>query len=408
MTRNRFFQLADKRIFFTLVHGILFIIITIVFTACSKDKAEKQLAKPAVPVVVSTAAKTAVPVQINAIGTVDAYAVIAVKARVGGELTGVYFTEGDDVKKGDLLFSIDQLPFKAALESAKANLRRDTALLKKAEEDVRRYTELLREGLISRTQYDQAVAIAEALKATTEAGKAALELAQLQLEYCSIYAPVSGRTGSLLVDKGNLVKANDDKAMVVINQIQPVYVVFSVPEQNLQEVKRNMASGKLKVSALITAEHDKPEYGVLTFVDNAVDTATGMVRLKGTFPNTERRLWPGQFVNVVMTLSVQHDAVVVPVEAVQTGQQGQYVFVVGSDKTAEMRPVESSRSFGDIAVIRSGLGPGEVVVTEGQMRLIPGAVVDVKETKDNQQGAGGVYTESGKKDDGKETNKQVK
>lgn len=389
MTRNRFFQLADKRIFFTLVQGILFIIITIVFTACSNDKAEKPLAKPAVPVVVSAAAKAAVPVQVHAIGTVDAYAVIAVKARVGGELTGVYFTEGDDVKKGDLLFSIDQLPFKAALESAKANLRRDTALLKKAEEDVRRYTELLREGLISRTQYDQAVANAEALKATTEAGRAALELAQLQLEYCSIYAPVSGRTGSLLVNKGNLVKANDDKAMVVINQIQPVHVVFSVPEQNLQEIKKNMASGKLKVNALITAEHDKPEYGVLTFVDNAVDTATGMIRLKGTFANRERRLWPGRFVNVVMTLAVQHDAVVVPVEAVQTGQQGQYVFVVGADKTAEMRPVESSRSSGDMAVILSGLGPGEVVVTEGQMRLTPGAVVDVKETKDNQQGAGG-------------------
>ena len=361
---------------------ILFAFLVFLLTACSKEKKEQSV-KIAVPVTVESVIQKAVPVQIHAIGNVEAYSSVSIKSRVSGELTRVYFREGQDINKGDMLFTIDSAPFKTALESAQANLAKDTALAKKAEEDVRRYTELYRDELVSRSQYEQIFSTAEALKATIEGDKAAVGNARLQLNYCSISAPISGRTGSLLVNEGNLIKANDDKPMVVINKIQPVYVSFSVPENNLPEIKKYMASGKLNVEASVSKEDKRPEKGVLTFVDNTVDMATGTIRLKAAFDNKGRALWPGQFVNVQITLATIHDAVVVPSQAVQTGQQGQFVFVIKAD-TAELRPVNAGITHEDMTVIEKGLAPGEQVVTDGQMLLIPGAKVEIKNTEDKK------------------------
>ena len=372
----KIFFTKNSLFLFSLSALILFAFLVFLLTACSKEKKEQSV-KIAVPVTVESVIQKAVPVQIHAIGNVEAYSSVSIKSRVSGELTRVYFREGQDINKGVMLFTIDSAPFKTALESAQANLAKDTALAKKAEEDVRRYTELYRDELVSRSQYEQIFSTAEALKATIEGDKAAVENARLQLNYCSISAPISGRTGSLLVNEGNLIKANDDKPMVVINKIQPVYVSFSVPENNLQEIKKYMASGKLNVEASVSKEDKRPEKGVLTFVDNTVDTATGTIRLKAAFDNKGRALWPGQFVNVQITLATIHDAVVVPSQAVQTGQQGQFVFVIKAD-TAELRPVNAGITHKDMTVIEKGLAPGEQVVTDGQMLLMPGAKVEVK------------------------------
>ncbi len=345
---------------------------------CSNKKSEQPKTAPAAPVTVEAAGRKTMPVQLRAIGNVEAYASVQIKSRVAGELTKVHFREGQDVNKGDLLFTIDPRPFKAALESAQANQARDTALAKKADEDVKRYTELMKEELVSRDRYEQVIANAEAMKATVNADKAAVENARLQLNYCTIYAPISGRTGSLLVNEGNQIKANDDKPMVVIYQMQPVYVAFSVPEQNLSEIKKFMSRGKLGVEAYISGEDKSPVQGVLTFIDNAVDTSTGTIMMKATFDNRERTLWPGQFVTVRITLATIHDAVVVPAQAVQTGQQGQFVFVVKGD-AAELRTVTTGITHKEMTVIEKGLAPGEQVITDGQMRLAPGAKVEIKQ-----------------------------
>lgn len=355
----------------------LAVIFAISFLPACSSKKEQSVKKPVVPVTVGAVIKKTVPVQSRAIGNVEAYSTVSVKARVGGDLTHVYFKEGQDVNKGDMLFTIDPRLYKTVLESAKANLVRDTALAKKADEDLRRYTELLRDELVSRSQYEQIFANAEALKATMEADKAAVENARLQVEYCTIYAPIEGRTGSLLVNQGNLIKANDDKPMVIINQLQPVYVNFSVPEQYLTEIKKYMSAGKLNVEAFLSKEDKKYFHGVLSFMDNTVDTATGTIKLKATFSNKEKALWPGQFVTVRMTLSNIQDAVVVPTQAIQTGQQGQFVFVV-KDGTAELRPVTVGITYEDVTVVEKGLSAGDEVVTDGQMRLMPGAKVEIR------------------------------
>jgi len=334
--------------------------------------------KPSVPVVVAIVVEKTVPVQIRAIGNVEAYSTVSVKAIVGGELKKVYFHEGQYVNKSERLFTVDTRPYETALEAAQASLARDTALSKKAEEDVRRYTELFSEQLVSREQYEQILANADALKATLRADMSAVENARLQLSYCLISAPISGRTGDLLVDQGNLIKANDDKPMVVINQIQPLYVSFSVPEQFLSEIKKYMAAGKLKMEAFISKNNESSEQGVLTFVDNTVDVTTGTIKIKGTFANKENRLWPGQFVDVVLTLAIQSNAIVVPSGAVLTGQNGQYVFIVKDDLAVESRPVVVNRTLNGESVVEKGLSPGEKVVTDGQLKLAPGVKVEIK------------------------------
>jgi membrane fusion protein, multidrug efflux system len=350
------------------------------FAGCSEVKSQQPKAKEALPVSVSTVKEKPVPVQLRTIGRVEAYATVAIKTRVGGEITRVHFQDGQEVNRGDLLFTIDPRPYEAALAEAQAKLLRDSALAKNAENDARRYETLFEKNYVSRTQYELARANADALKATIEADRAAVENARLQLSYCFIHAPISGRTGSVLADLGNMIKANADDAMLVINQIQPIYVSFSVAERHLSQIKKYMTLRELSVDALIPGEEEHPVAGVLTFVDNTVDKASGTIALKATFANQEKRLWPGLFVNVVVTLTTQPHAIVVPAHTVQTGQQGQYVFIVKPDLTVESRPVIVGSQLDREALVDSGLQAGEMVVTEGQLRLAPGARVEIKDT----------------------------
>jgi multidrug efflux system membrane fusion protein len=356
-------------------------------SSCTEGKTEQPKVREAVPVKVGSVAQKTLPVEIHAIGNVDAYSTVSIKARVGGDLTRVHFKEGHEVRKGDLLFQIDPRPYEATLAEAKARLAKDIALAKKAEEDARRYASLIEKQVVSQEQYDQVRANRASLDAAVKADEAAVENARLQLSYCSIYAPLSGRTGSLLLHEGNLIKANDDnKSLVVIRQIQPIYVGFSVPEQFLPEIKRHWGAEGLKVAVSARERRGEPVWGALTFMDNTVDTTTGTILLKATFPNQDKALWPGQFVDVAVTLIEQQDAIVVPSEAVQTGQQGQYVFVVRPDLTVEARSVAVDRTVGQEAVVGKGLAPGERVVTDGQLRLVPGARVEIK----NSEGTEGI------------------
>jgi multidrug efflux system membrane fusion protein len=360
--------------FFTGILGLL--LLTLFSSGCSDEKSKKPVSAP-IPVTVGTAIQKTVPVQLRAIGNAQAYSTVTIKSKIGGELVRVHFTEGQDVRKGDLLFTIDPRPYEAALKQAEANLERDLAQAKHAREDARRYESLIQKGVVPQQQYDKFRAEADALEATVLADRAALENAKIQLGYCSIRSPIDGRTGSLIVQQGNHIKA-EDISLVVVNQIVPIDVAFSVPEQFLSEIKKHMASGKLQVEALLPMNEERPERGVITFLDNAVDTNTGTIRLKGTFANREKKLWPGQFVNVVLTLTTEPNSIVVPSQAIQTGQEGQYIFVVKEDLSVESRPVVPGRSINNETVVKKGLNPDEKVVTDGQLRLYPGAKVEIK------------------------------
>jgi multidrug efflux system membrane fusion protein len=412
---------------------VIGIMISILLLSCSSPK--KEDIPKSFPVTVAPVVQKKVPLQLRAIGNVQAYATVSVKSLVAGQLMRVYFKEGQDVKTGDLLFMIDPRPFEAALKQAEADLERDLAQVKQAEADLaknialvrqaesnlekdaaeaknaeveaKRYEFLVEEKVVAKQQYDQFRTNAEALdasvradKATLESAKAAVrasqavvenaeatvradravrENARIQLGYCSIRSPMDGRTGSLIVQEGNMVKEND-VTMVVINKIKPIYVAFSVPEQYLAEIKKYMAGGKLKVEAIIPNDEARLENGIISFIDNTIDTATGTILLKGTFGNKEKRLWPGQFVRVVLTLTEEPNAIVVPSQAIQTGQEGQYVFVVKPDLTVESRPVIAGLTLNNETVIQKGLNPGENVVTDGQLRLYSGAKVEIKTT----------------------------
>lgn len=376
-TQNLKLKTRNSRLRVLVVFAMLLVI-----AACSPGKTEKQnQQKPPAPVVVATTVRKDVPVQILAIGNVEAYAVVSVRSQVGGQLSKVHFSEGQYVKKGDLLFTIDPRPYEAAVKQAEANLARDSAQMENARQEARRYEELVKKGYVAQSQYDQVRTNADALAAVVLADKAAVESAKLQLSYCFIHSPITGRLGSILVNEGNLIKANDDKFMVVIHQVEPIYVNFSVPERHVNEIKKQYtAQGKvLRVDAATTEQEERAVQGVLTFMDNTVDRATGTIRLKGTFDNRERLLWPGQFVKVNLRLSTLPGAITVPLQAVQIGQQGQYVFVVKPDLTVEMRPVTPGRTFDSEVVVETGLEPGEKVVTDGQLRLVPGSKVEIKQ-----------------------------
>ena len=370
-----------QSLFFRILGGILGLLLLAIFSpGCSNEKSGKPVSAP-IPVTVSTAIQKMVPVQLRVIGNVQAYSTVAVKSLVGGELVGVHFTEGQDVKKGDLLFTIDSQPFEAVLKQAEANLQKDLAQAKNAQEDARRYEFLIQKSVVARQQYDKVRTDADALEATVLADRAAVNNAEIQLGYCSIHSPIDGRTGSINIKKGNIIAAVGQPNaidLVTINQIIPIYVIFYVPEQNLPEIKKYMARGSLKVEALPPNDTSGGEQGVLTFIDNTVDKTTGTILLKGTFANREKKLWPGQFVNVVLTLTTEPNAIVVPSQAIQTGQEGQYVFVIKPDLTAEYRPVVISRTIDKETIIEKGLQAGERVVTDGQLQLVPGTKVEVK------------------------------
>ncbi len=345
------------------------------FVGCSKEQPKPQ-GRPAVPVSVASVEQRAMPVQLTAIGTVEAYSTVSVKTQVTGLLTGVFFKQGDFVKKGQLLFTLDKRQIEADIKKNDGQLARDLASLANAKAQASRYEALYKQGIISKEQYDLQQTTADTLVAAVDADRAAVESSKVQLTYTDIYSPIDGRTGDLIVHQGNMVKANDSIALVVINKVQPVYVTFTVPEAQLADIKRYNAKGVLSVNARIAGD-DKPAVGRLAFIDNGVDTATGTIKLKGEFQNADNRLWPGSFADVSLTLTNQPNAIVIPSAAIQNGQQGQYVFVVKDDKSVELRNVAVNRSDDKISVIDSGLKPGETVVTDGQVRLTPGAKVAI-------------------------------
>jgi multidrug efflux system membrane fusion protein len=340
-------------------------------SSCAGTKAAAP-SNPPVPVLAAMVEQKDVPLQLRAIGAVEAYSNVAVKTQITGELTGVFFKEGQDVKKGQLLFMLDTRSFEADLRRAEGTLARDQAQAANAQAQARRYEALWNSGVVSKEEYDQMKTNADALEAAVRADKGAAENARVQLQYCSIYSPINGRTGPLLIHQGNMIKANDTPFLVSINQVEPIYTTFTVPEQYLGEIKRYAAAGKLPVQAVIPEDKHGPVTGRLSFIDNTVDQTTGTIKLKGEFVNSDRRLWPGQFVDVVLTLADQPKATVIPSQAIQNGQQGQFVFVIKPDMTVEARPVMVNRSTDGQAVIDKGLAPGEQVVTDGQLRLVPG------------------------------------
>jgi len=364
---------------------LLLLFVLNLLSGCSKDasgvpKGEDPRKKMAVPVTVGSALEKTVPVQIRAIGNVEAYSTVSVKAQVEGELTIVHFKEGQEVKAGEMLFTIDPRPFEVQLKQAEANLAKDRAQLQNARRQVERYGSVATKGYVSQEQYDQISSNSDALDATMKADEAAVENAKLKLAYCFMKSPINGVVGGIKVNKGNLIKANDnDKPMVHINQVKPIYVSFSVPERYLPEIRDRMAKEKLEVVASIAGDAGRLVRGELAFIENAVDTNTGSIPLKASFANTDKTLWPGQFVKVTLTLATQPGAVVVPSQAIQSGQQGRYVFVVKDDFTVEYRPVELGEIIDGETVISQGVAPGERVVTDGQLRLAAGSLVQVVE-----------------------------
>ena len=331
----------------------------------------------AVPVSVATVTQQSIPIRLQAIGNVEAFQTVALKARVDGQIVAVNFKEGQAVKKGEILFRIDPRPYQAALRQAEANALRDRAARDQARSQERRYQELLQKNFISKEAYAQIRTNAETAEASAKASQAALENARLNLEYCSILSPLEGYVGKVLLQAGNMVRANDVNPLVVINQVRPIYVNFAVPEQTLPAVRKYQGQSPLAVDVVPSDPGMPRPSGRLIFIDNAVDPSTGTIRLRAEFTNEDAVLWPGQFVNVSVQLYEQSDAIVVPSNALQTGPEGQYVYVIGEDSLAEVRRVKVDHSDGNQAVVTSGLRKGERVVTRGQLRLGPKTRVQI-------------------------------
>lgn len=351
---------------------LLSLLLLFVFAACSPK--EKPKAKPLIPVKTAQAVQKTVPVQVKGIGTIEPFSTVAVKAQVSGQIKRIQVAEGSDVREGELLVSIDPEPFQAALRQAEATLARSQAQARFAADQARRYDGLVKEGIVTHDQYDQLRANAESLAAAVAADRAAVANARIQLGYCSIRSPISGRTGTVALHAGNLVKAND-LTILTVNQISPINVSFNLPEKRLAELKRAMAGGQLKLEAIIPQNQVASEIGSISFLDNTVNPATGTIKLKGLFANKARRLWPGQFADLVLTLASRPNAVVVPSAAVQNGQQGEFVYVVTKDQKAELRQVVTAPTGEGETVIEKGVAAGETVVIDGQLRLTPGAAV---------------------------------
>jgi multidrug efflux system membrane fusion protein len=333
---------------------------------------------PAVAVILATAQQKTTTIEVASFGTVEPYANVDIKAQVTGILTGVHFTEGQMVKKGDPLLSIDPRQPQVALKAAQANLEGHEAQLKNAESEAARQTQLLQKGYASQDVYDKSIADVETLRAAVSADKAAIDNATLELDYCSIHSPIDGRTGSLHVHQGNLIKAND-VSVVTVMQTDPIYVSFRVPEAYLPAIRKGMAAGSLDVRAAHPDANEAPVHGVLSLIENTVDVDARTIYLRATFANKDQRLWPGQYVDVVLTVAQEPNSVVVPSQAVQTGQSGQFIYVVKADRTVEARPVTVKRST-DIESVVEGVQAGEVIVTDGQLKLVPGSRVQTKET----------------------------
>lgn len=400
---------------YPLLGGALILVLLVFQTACSSSGQGQPKPAAAVPVTVTKVVAKQMPVDINAIGNVQTVVGVSIRPQVTGRVLKVNFKEGDYVKKGELLFTLDSRPFDEAVKEAQASLQhdisgvaqaqavlaKDTAQAKYAATEADRYDVLMKEGVVSKEQAEQFKANADAYAATLKAdgssietaraqvrqSQAAVDNAKVQLSYCQLRSPMDGRTGSSIVTEGNLVSTSDSTPLVTIDQVSPIYATFTVPEKYLPDVQKYASSAKLKVVAQLDANTSR--VGTLSSFDNQVSQATGTLQLKASFQNDDNLLWPGRFVNIVLTLTNQPDAIVVPTQSVQTSQQGQFIYVVKADQTVEMRKIVLDRTVGDETVISSGLGAGETVITDGQLRVTPGAKVQIAATSSgNANGSG--------------------
>ncbi len=345
---------------------------------CAKQQAAPS-ARPPSTVTVAKVVQRTMPVEVTAVGNVEAISTILIRAQVAGAVQDIRFKEGDFVTKGQVLLTIDPRPYEAALAQAKATLARDKATGAYNRAQAQRYKTLFDQGVVPAEQVDSVTSSADASDAIVNADEAAVKTAELNLEYCTITSPIDGRTGTIMVKQGNLVKVAD-VPIVVINQVNPIYVNFTVPQQYWPDIKEKVDRRALHVMATIPQDSGQPVAGTLTFVDNSVDTTTGTIHLRGTFENSQNRLWPGLYVNVLLTLSEQPNATVVPAHSIVTTQQGSYVYVVKADNTVEQRTVVPNRTIDNETVVDKGLRPGEMIVTDGQINLLPGAKIEVKST----------------------------
>jgi multidrug efflux system membrane fusion protein len=352
---------------------------------CTKTT-EKPRPRPPALVVTAPASQQDVPVLLKAIGTMEASESVTIRTQISGEVTKVAFREGQEVQNGSLLFQLDSRVYQAALKKAEASLARNKVVMENARKDYERYSQLVKDGIVTQEQAEGYRTRAESAAADMASDQANLENARAQLAYCTITSPISGTLGVLAFDRGNVVKANDS-ALVTINKISPIHASFTIPEKDFAVVKRQLAAGKVAVDVEVPGAPSVKEKGAISFVDNTVDPATGTIRLKGSFENSQKRLWPGQFVNLSITLSVLKNTVVVPSQALQTGQKGTFVFVVKQDSTAEMRPVVPGPVSQGVTVIEKGLQSGEQVVIDGQMRVVPGSKVETKQPEKTKPGA---------------------
>lgn len=351
--------------------------------ACSDKsggaQAEARKSAPPVPVLTGRVIEKSMPLRLHAIGNVETMASVAIKSRVDGQIIAAPVRDGQDLVKGELLFQLDPKPYQAQLEQAQANLAHDQAQLEYLRGQEQRYLDLLKQNFVSKEGYAQVAANFHGAQASVSADQAAIQQARINLGYTTIRSPINGRAGKVMLTEGNMVKANDTVAMVVINQIAPIYVAVAVPEQYLNEIRARQRKAPLRMQT--EPEKGKVTNGKLAFVDNSVDVATGTIKLRGIFANEDRQLWPGQFVNAWVTLREEENALVVPTQALQTGPNGQYVYVVKDDSSVELRPVQVARTEGAETVLSAGLKPGETVVVDGASRIVPGSKVSATAEK---------------------------
>ncbi len=409
-------HLAD----FSKITGVA--VLTVFVWGCSAAKPALPQRTTTVPVVVAKVTQKSIPIEVTSVGNVEPISTVSIKAQISGELLDVHFKEGDFVRKGQLLFTIDPRPYEAQvaqiqanigkdqaqLQQAEANLARDTANLEYAKAQSERYATLLQRGLIAADASEQMKTQANALqesvradraavdsvRATLVADQSALQGAKLQLNYCTIYSPIDGRTGAVMVKPGNLIKSAD-VPIVVINQVNPIYINFAVPQQYWTDVKKNLSDDVFRVRATVPQDPEHPKQGTVIFIDNAVDATTGTLHMRASFDNLANQFIPGMFVNVQLRLSEQPNAKVVPSPAVTEGPNGRFVYIVKSDNTVEMRPVVSTYAYAGESVIESGLQVGETIVTDGQTRLIAGAKIQI--TKNLSEAAPADPAASGSK-----------
>jgi len=410
-SRTRIVRQSSKRRsrIVQIVGGVFLVLLCLLAWRLFSARSQTAVNKPrgeVVPVEIAEVTQADVPIQIKSIGNIEALSTVSVRSQIEGTLQRVYFTPGQEVKKGDLLFSIDPRPLQAALSQAEANLVKAMASVRQGQDIVlkdqatarnlrtiaRRDATLIEAGVISREEYDNAVSAADAadaltrsdqsavanLQAAVKAEEANVQNARVQLSYTSIRAPINGKTGNLAITQGNLVPADNTTPLVTITQTAPIYVTFSVPEQELIRIRKYAGSSGFKTEVVIPGDESNPAQGKLSLVDNTVDVTTGTIRLKAILENSDRRLYPGQFVNAVLTLGTHEQATMAPSQAVQIGQDSSFVYVVKADTTVEVRKVKTGTTLNDHTLIEEGLQPGERVVTDGQLRLVPGARVQAK------------------------------